>query len=174
MKRLLSFFLLSSLLFAKLNLPQSFHADFIQKITNTKDKVLEYRGSVRFSDRKIFKWSYLEPSQKEVCTDGFELLVVDHDLEQVSQYYISKGLDIAKIIQSAKPHTKKNIYIANYDDVYYTIQVNQKQHLHSIAYFDALDNKVQVIFQNMKYSKKILSAKTMECVYPIDYDMIKG
>jgi outer membrane lipoprotein carrier protein len=173
MKLLLLFFLLSLKTFATIPLPQSFHANFTQKITNSKKKVLEYRGSLSFSDKKYFKWSYLEPSQKEVCTDGFELLVVDHDLEQVSHYYISKGLDIAKVLKTAKYH-KKNIYLAKYNDIEYTIQVDKKQRLHSIAYFDVLDNKVQVIFKNIKYAEKVLSEKNMECVYPSTYDMIKG
>jgi outer membrane lipoprotein carrier protein len=173
MNLLLSFLLLSNFVFASIELPPHFRADFIQKITNTKQQVLEYRGSVDFSSQKYFKWSYREPSKKEVCTDGFELLVVDHDLEQVSQYYISEGLDIAKILQSAKKH-QKNIYIAKYKDTKYTIQVDTKQRLHSMAYFDALENKVQILFLNMDYATEALILDKMLCEYPITYDMIKG
>ena len=83
-----------SLLSATVELPENFQANFIQKITNTKQKVITYSGEVRFSNETLFKWSYKEPTQKEVCTDGKELLVVDHDLEQVSAYRIAKGIDI--------------------------------------------------------------------------------
>jgi len=173
MKLLLSFLLLSSILFASLQLPIHFRANFTQKVTNPKDKVLQYRGQVSFSDTKHFKWSYTEPTQKEVCTDGFELLVVDHDLEQVSTYYISKGLDIAKVLNTAILH-QDNIYIAYYNSIKYTIEVDEKQQLLSIAYLDALENKVQILFTQMKYGKKPLSPKQIECSSPIDYDRIKG
>jgi len=172
--RLLSLLLLAfSALSANVELPENFQADFMQKITNTKEKVITYRGKVRFSNETLFKWSYKEPTQKEVCTDGLELLVVDHDLEQVSAYRISNGIDIAKILKKAKLHSK-NIYVAEYENKKYTIQVDTKQKLHSIAYFDDLDNKVQIVFKHMKYGKGNLPTKSMKCNYPKNYDMIQG
>lgn len=173
MKELLGVFLLSTLVFSDIKLPDNFSADFTQMITNTKKKVIHYSGKVRFSDTKLFKWSYLEPTKKEVCTDGSELLVVDHDLEQVSAYYISKGIDIAKVLSKAKLHSK-NIYVAEFDGTKYTIQVDDTQKLQSIAYFDELDNKVQIVFKHMQYAKGKLPHKEMLCNYPVDYDMIRG
>ncbi len=154
-------------------LPESFQADFTQKITNTKKKTINYSGKVRFSNKTLLKWEYLKPTKKEVCTDGYELLVVDHDLEQVSNYIINKGFDLAKILKQAKVHSK-NIYVTKYENINYTIQVDAKQRLHSIAYFDDLDNKVQIVFKKMKYGKGNLSSKSMKCNYPQNYDMIRG
>ncbi len=172
--RLLSLLLLAfSALSANVELPENFQADFIQKITNTKEKVITYKGKVRFSNETLFKWSYKEPTKKEVCTNGLELLVVDHDLEQVSAYLISNGIDIAKILKKAKPHSE-NIYVAAYENKQYTIQVDNKQKLHSIAYFDDLDNKVQIVFKHMKYGKGNLPTQNMKCNYPKNYDMIQG
>ncbi|MFC2057562.1 LolA-like outer membrane lipoprotein chaperone [Campylobacterota bacterium] len=172
--RLLSLLLLAfSALSANVELPENFQADFTQKITNTKEKVITYRGKVRFSNETLFKWSYKEPTQKEVCTNGLELLVVDHDLEQVSAYRISNGIDIAKILKQAKPYSE-NIYVAEYENKKYTIQVDTKQKLHSIAYFDDLDNKVQIVFKHMKYGKGSLPEQSMKCNYPKNYDMIQG
>ena len=172
--RLLSLLLLaSSLLSASIELPGNFQADFIQKITNTKNKVITYSGKVRFTNETLFKWSYKEPTKKEVCTDGLELLVVDHDLEQVSAYRISNGINIAKILKKAEPY-RDNVYVAEYDNKKYTIQVDKQQKLHSIAYFDDLDNKVQILFKHMKYGKGNLPAQSMKCNYPIHYDMIQG
>jgi len=171
--RLLSLLLLAtSALFANIELPENFKADFIQTITNTKQKVIEYQGNVIFSDKTHFKWSYTEPTKKEVCTDGLELLVVDHDLEQVSAYRIAKEIDIAKILEKAKLHSE-NIYVAEYQNKKYTIQLNENK-LHSMAYFDDLDNKVQIVFKKMKYGKGKLPSKSMQCNYPNDYDMIRG
>jgi outer membrane lipoprotein carrier protein len=162
-----------SMLSASIHLPQNFQAEFIQTITNTKEKVITYSGNVRFSNDRLFKWSYTEPTQKEVCTDGFEVLVVDHDLEQVSAYVITKGIDFAKILQKALLHSE-NIYVAEYENKKYTIQLDKQQRLHSIAYFDDLDNKVQILFIHMKYGKGDLPAQSMKCDYPANYDMIRG
>ncbi|WP_373029421.1 LolA-like outer membrane lipoprotein chaperone [Sulfurovum sp.] len=172
--RLLSLLLLAfSALSANVELPENFQADFTQKITNTKEKVITYRGKVRFSNERLFKWSYKEPTQKEVCSNGLELLVVDHDLEQVSVYRISNGIDIAKILKKAKLYSE-NIYVAEYENKQYTIQVDTKQKLHSIAYYDDLDNKVQIVFKHMKYGKGNLPTQSMKCNYPKNYDMIQG
>ncbi len=154
-------------------LPENFTANFTQKITNTKKKTINYNGKVRFSNKRLLKWSYLKPTKKEVCTNGRELTVVDHDLEQVSSYIIDKGFNFAKIVKKAKPHSK-NIYVAKHENKSYTIQVDAKQRLHSIAYFDDLDNKVQIVFQKVKYGKGSLSKKSMVCGIPRDYDRIRG
>ena len=172
--RLLSLLLLLSLgLFAGIALPVNFESNFEQKITNTKGKVIKYEGKVRFSNKNIFKWSYVSPTQKEVCTNGLELLVVDHDLEQVSTYYVRKGLDISKVLNKATLHSK-NIYVAEYEGKKYTIQLDGKKKLHSIAYYDELDNKVQILFINMFYGKRELAREEMQCHYPNHYDMIRG
>ena len=150
MKLLTLFTLTFSLLLAEIKLPENFQANFIQKITNTKQKVITYSGKVQFSNERLFKWSYKEPTQKEVCTDGFELLVVDHDLEQVSAYMVTQGIDIAKILKKATLHSE-NIYVAEYENKQYTIQLDKRQRLHSIAYYDVMEKKVQVVFKKMKY-----------------------
>ena len=171
--RLLSLLLLAtSALFANIKLPENFKADFTQTITNTKKKVIEYQGNVHFTDKTLFKWSYTVPTKKEVCTDGHELLVVDHDLEQVSAYRIAKDIDIVKILEKAKLHSE-NIYVAEYQNKKYTIQLNENK-LHSMAYFDDLDNKVQIVFKKIKYGKGNLPAKSMKCNYPNSYDMLGG
>ncbi len=156
-------------------LPENFKATFIQTITNTKakEKTIKYSGKVRFSNKTLLKWEYLEPKKKEVCTDGKELLVVEHDLEQVSNYLINDGFDLAKVLEKAKQYSP-NVYVAKHDDKNYTIKLDSKQRIHSIAYFDAFDNKVQILFKKMKYGKGKLKLKSMKCNYPQDYDFIRG
>ena len=173
MKQLLSVLLLSTFVLSDIKLPENFQSDFTQIITNTKKKVINYSGKVAFSDVNHFKWEYMEPTKKEVCTDGLELLVVDHDLEQVSAYYIGKGIDISKVLKQATLHSK-NIYVAESEGKKYTIQLDNEQKLQSIAYYDELDNKVQIVFEHMKYAKGKLSVNTMQCDYPVAYDVIRG
>lgn len=173
MTKLLGLLLLSTLVFSDIKLPDNFSAEFTQMITNTKQKVINYSGEVRFSDTRLFKWSYLEPTKKEVCINDSELLVVDHDLEQVSAYYINKGIDIVKVFQNAKLHSE-NIYVAELENKKYTIQLDGEQKLHSIAYYDELDNKVQIVFKEIHYGKGKLPSKEMQCDYPTEYDVIRG
>ncbi|WP_295420807.1 LolA-like outer membrane lipoprotein chaperone [Sulfurovum sp.] len=156
-----------------ITLPENFTANFTQKITNPKKKVINYSGKVRFSDKTLLKWKYLEPTKKEVCTNGLEVLIVDHDLEQVSNYLINKGFNLSEVLKKAKPHSK-NVYVAEYEGKKYTIQVDAKGRLQSVAYFDDLENKVQIVFKNVKYGKGKLPSKTMKCNYPKDYDIIRG
>ena len=158
---------------ASINIPENFQANFTQIITNPKKKVIHYSGKVYFSESSKLKWEYTKPTKKEVCTDGFELLVVDHDLEQVSQYNISKGFNLSEILKKAKFHSK-NLYLANYDGKKYTIQVDKHNKLQAVAYFDDLDNKVQIAFRKIRYGKGKLSSKKMTCTYPKAYDMIRG
>ncbi len=173
MKLLFGIILISSMALANIVLPQSFKSRFKQIVTNTHNGVIVYSGKVYFSDNKYFKWSYLKPTKKEVCTNSKELLVIDHDLEQVSEYRINNGLNISKVLNSAK-HYKDSIYTAVYDGKIYTIQLDSKNRLQSIAYFDELDNKVQILFMKMKYKNSKLSTKQMECIYPKNYDIIRG
>jgi len=156
-----------------ITLPNSFKADFINTITNTKKKIIQYSGTMKFSNKSHIKWAYKKPTKKEVCTDGHELIVVDHDLEQVSNYVITKGFDLVKILKNAKLHSK-NIYTSEYTGKIVTIKVDDKKHLHSVAYFDDLDNKVQIKFNKVHYSKDEIDKKSMMCKVPKAYDIIRG
>ena len=166
--------LLSGALFASgIALPEHFSGDFVQTVTNPKNKTITYKGSVAFSKENLLKWSYRSPTKKEVCTDGKEVLVVDHDLEQVSAYRIGKGFDLAEILKKAEPY-KEHIYVTEYEGKRYTIQVDAKGRLQSVAYYDELDNKVQILFRKMRYGKGKLPASRMKCDYPETYDFIRG
>lgn len=154
-------------------LPDSFKADFINTITNTKKKKIIYRGTIKFTHKTYMKWTYTKPTKKDVCTDGKELVVVDHDLEQASHYVISKGFNFIKILKNAKLHSK-NIYTSMYDGKIVTIKVDDKKKLHSVAYFDNLDNKVQIKFNNVHYLKSKIDTKSMICNVPKGYDLIRG
>ena len=170
---LLTLLLTSTILSKGIIIPENFQADFTQMITNPKKKVIHYAGKVYFSEGSKLKWEYVKPTKKEVCTNGFELIVVDHDLEQVSQYNISKGFNLSEILKKAKFHNK-NLYLASYNGKKYTLQVDKKSRLQAVAYFDDLDNKVQIVFRKINYGKGNLSAKKMDCVTPKAYDMIRG
>ena len=154
-------------------LPEHFSANFEQTITNPKGKVIHYKGSVLYGGESRMKWHYTTPTKKEVCTDGKALTVVDHDLEQVSFYQVKKPFNLQEILKKAKPY-KKEIYLAVYEGKTYTVKVDAKGRIESAAYYDDLDNKVQILFRKVRYGKGRLPRKKTQCHYPSSYDIIRG
>ena len=183
---------LSSILFVSLNasisLPSSFSTDFQQTITNDKGKVINYTGHIYFKNmveaiaddsgiehsyaRSIFKWNYTSPSKKEVCTDGIQLVIVDHDLEQVASYLVDESIDLKSILSVAQKISSTN-YKATYKDVEYLITLDSNSRLSKIIYVDNLENNVKILFSDMNYNK-ILESRLLECNAPQEYDIIKG
>ncbi len=188
MKFFLSLFVLSLALNADILLPKTFTTDFEQTITNEKGKVIKYEGKVLFKNikevfstpeggdetytRSLFKWTYSSPTQKEVCTNGVELTVVDHDLEQVSHYLLNEVIDLEQVLKLAQPLTKTD-YKATYKDIEYLITMDKKQQLKKIVYVDNLDNRVKIIFKNMNYNSSV-KEQELECNAPSEYDIIEG
>jgi len=162
-------------LWGGITIPENFQAEFIQKITNPKKRVITYKGTVRFGEKNRVKWSYTDPTKKEVCTDGKLLTVVDHDLEQISYYRIDKGLDLSSILKHAKRY-KEHIYLAKFQDKTYTIGVDKNGNVQSVAYFDDLDNKVQIVFRDIQRGgdKKKRGDRELGCKAPKSYDIIRG
>lgn len=163
---------LSSLLNANISLPSSFKADFNQTITNQKKKKIEYHGNLTFSKPNSLKWIYLKPTKKDVCTDDNNLIVVDHDLEQVSKYTLDDKFNLPAIISSALKE-KKGLYLAKYNEKSYKIELDIKNRLKKVLYYDDLDNFVEIEFINIKYSNKIVKNKNLECKIPKFYDLLQ-
>jgi len=188
MKSLLTLSLLTLSINASIALPENFETNFQQSITNDKGKVIKYDGKVLFKNmkenyldvsgqnvetsRSLFKWDYTSPTQKEVCTDGTQLIVVDHDLEQVSSYMVDEGINLEEILNVAEKITN-TIYKATYKDTEYMITLDSNNHLQKIVYVDNLDNGVKIIFNNMSYNSSVDITK-LECNAPASYDIIKG
>jgi len=174
-KWFLSLLLLPAFILAAegLRVPKAFAADFVQKVTNPKKKVILYRGSVLMKAPSTLKWVYREPTKKEVCSDGRRATVVDHDLEQVNFYRMEKRFDLAAVLRSAR-HYKGNLYVAKYGGKSYTIEVDGKGRVDQIAYRDDMDNVVNIHFKKIRYLAKPPSAKQLGCTIPKSYDRIGG
>ena len=50
-------------------------------------------------------------------------------------------------------------YVAEYQGKKYTIQTDKKEQLQSVAYFDDLENKVQIVFKKSKIWKRKITGK---------------
>ena len=172
----MKFFALFALLFVTLNaqsieLPKAFKANFLQQVTNTKGRVIKYRGKIYYNSPSRTKWLYKSPTKKEVCTRGHKLTVIDHDLEQVSYYNINKGFNLSRVLKKARHH-KGNMYVTTYKGKYYTIVLDNQGRVQQIAYKDNLDNTVNIIFTNIKYRNSLLPNSKFVCARPKNYDTI--
>ncbi len=187
-KILLIILIFINFLNAGINLPDNFEGNFKQTITNDKGKVIKYSGKVYFkADRerflnefnqsivlssKLFKWIYSSPTKKDVCSDGSQIIIIDHDLEQISKYLIDDGLDLEKVLNVAEKISSKD-YKAVYKNTEYLITIDRNNHLSKIFYVDNLDNKVKIIFLNMKYNNPNFNSVNLECPENPNYDVIE-
>ncbi len=156
-----------------LSLPKGFEARFVQYVTNPQKKRIVYKGTIDFSAPSHLKWRYETPTKKEVCSDGESLVVVDYDLEQVSRYRMRRRFDLAKIVRNARKKSDR-IYVTEYDDRMYTIRVDKAGRLESLAFYDELDNKVQIAFEKMRYFSEPPAKKRLLCRWPESFDIVRG
>jgi outer membrane lipoprotein carrier protein len=152
-------------------LPRSWSASFVQKVTNPRKKILRYSGDFYGGADARFKWNYLKPTKKEVCSDGKRITVVDHDLEQISYYRMEKGFNLEAILKKAK-HYKDNLYTAEYRGHTYTFAVDDRGFVEQIAYRDDMDNVVHIRFEKIRVYKNPVAASKMQCSHPDGYDVI--
>ncbi|MBD3793703.1 MAG: outer-membrane lipoprotein carrier protein LolA [Campylobacterales bacterium] len=174
---------------AEITLPENFESNFEQTVTNEKGKAIHYEGNVVYRYNKyvyinsmgkeieitngLFKWHYASPTQKEVCSDGMQIVVIDHDLEQISKYIIDEGFDLEKILKVAQ-ETAPLEYKATYQDVVYHIILDANRQLSKISYIDNMDNRVDILFRQMHYNIPSFDETKLECPINSDYDVIEG
>ncbi len=170
MKKILLIFLSSIYLFASLDDITSFDADFVQKITDDKKKVLVYKGHIVASKPQNAFWKYTDPIEKNVYITKFQITIVEPEIEQVIIRKVSSDFDFFKMMKNAKK-IKENLYKAHYRDTVFTISTKNSA-INSISYLDQFENRVKIIFshqkQNTHINKEIYRAKI-----PLDYDIIR-
>ena len=156
-----------------IRIPKAFSADFLQKVSSPQKKVILYKGSLTMKAPAALKWIYRKPTKKEVCSDGKQVIVVDHDLEQVNYYRMDKQFDLPAVLRSARHH-RDNLYVAKYSGRNYTIAVDPQGRVSQIAYRDDMDNVVNIHFSKVRYLNAPPSAKSLRCTIPKSYDRIGG
>ena len=170
MKYLLITILLISQAFASIEQIHSFEADFVQSITDDKNKVLTYSGHIIAAKPNNAKWSYIKPVKKDVYINRFEVLIVEPEIEQVIVRRIKSRFDFFNMISNAK-QIKENTYIANYKDSKFTI-VKSKNSIKSISYIDEFENRVKIVFKNQKQNHEI-DEKVFTPKFPLEFDVIR-
>lgn len=170
MKKITLLILLSLSAFASINEVTSFDADFIQNITDEKNKVLTYKGHITASRPQNAFWKYTTPIEKNVYITSFEVIIVEPELEQVIVRKVSNDFDFFKMIKNAKK-VKKDMYRANYKETMFTI-ATKGDLIISISYLDEFENIVKIKFLNQKQNIKI-DNKIFRADFPLDYDIIR-
>ncbi len=158
---------------AKIVIPPSFYATFVQKVTSPHKKQVKYTGEAYINRSREFRWIYKTPTKREICGDGSKVRVVDHDLEQVSIYQVGSLLDLMQLLKRAKPY-RDDIYLTKYHGVRYTLKINKRGQIEQIAYKDKMDNVINIHFYKIKYNKTPFAVSKLRCLVPKSYDVIKG
>jgi len=162
--------LLLTTLLASVDDINSFEADFIQTITDDKNKVLTYKGNIIAKRPQSALWRYQEPIKKYVYINKYNVTIVEPDLEQVMIKKIESSFNIFYMLQNAKK-ISNNTYETYFKNSKFIINKN-KNFIESISYIDEFENKVKIIFTNQKLNKEI-NAKEFIPEFSVDFDIIR-
>ena len=163
--------LFSSFVFASNDIRnlESFKADFVQVITSSSKNVIEYKGEVFIKKNGKILWKYETPVVKNVYIDNNVAIVDEPELEQAIFTQLDSEINIIKLLNSSKK--KDNNYIANIDDIDYTIKVSNEK-INGITYEDKLENSVDIKFFNVVQNSEI-SDEIFKFQIPDYYDIIR-
>ncbi len=170
MKYVILLFALLSQLSASIFDMTTFKADFVQTITDEKNKVLTYKGNVTASKTQNALWVYNYPVEKRVYLNRNKVTIVEPEIEQVIIRYIDSSLNFFKMIQNAKM-IEKDKYITSFKDVKFTI-TSENEKIKSISYLDEFENKVKIIFDNQQQDPE-LQLGVFSPQYDLNYDVIR-
>ena len=165
----LSIFLPISL-FASFNNLTSFDADFVQTITDEKNKELVYEVHIKALKPQNALWEYTKPIDKSVYINSFNVIIVEPEIEQAIIKRLKTSFDFFNMIKAAKK-TSDNQYTTLYGDTIFTIRTDNKKIL-SISYIDEFENNVKIIFKNQTNNLPIKKV-TFFPNLPAEYDIIR-
>lgn len=170
MLKILLMFISTIIVYSEISLSSNFKSNFKQTIVNKNDKVIKYEGIVKYLKKDIFKWEYKIPIKREVCLSNNEMMIIDHDLEQIDFYKIKDRVSLEYILSNAiKIYKNKNIYKTTFEDITYFIFTTNSKKINRIEYVDNFDNKVTIKFTKTQYNINF-SKIDMKCYLPANYD----
>jgi len=157
--------------FASINNINSFKADFVQKITDEKNKVLSYNGHIVASKPQNAIWTYLNPIEKYVYISSSTITIIEPEIEQVIIRHIDSNFNFFNMIQNAQKISKDR-YIAHYQESKFNIST-QNNLLKSISYIDEFENSVEIIFSNQIQNIQINESTFIPSI-PSEYDIVNN
>jgi len=159
-----------SLAIASIGDISSFKADFIQSVTDDKEKVLTYNGSVLAAKPQNALWRYLSPVTKDVYINANRVTIIEPNIEQVIIKRIESNFDFFNMIKNAK-QIGENTFIAKYNSSKFTIITKDKL-IYSISYQDEFENSVKIEFQNQIQNTEI-APELFNPNIPINFDIVR-
>jgi outer membrane lipoprotein carrier protein len=171
MKTLLLISILTSLLFSRSELLQTFSADFNQSIRDDHNKTITYLGYMQSKRPNFARWEYKTPVRKTLYVYENRVTIIEADLEQAIIKNIDKNIDIFKMMQGAKKIDATH-YETNYNEQKFLLTYDVNQTLTKISYSDELDNHVTITFDNQKKNME-LNSTLFKAIIPEDFDIIK-
>ncbi|EAH5310824.1 LolA-like outer membrane lipoprotein chaperone [Campylobacter jejuni] len=167
-KTFLIFFIFIGQLFAlDLNF-NTFSSNFTQ-IVKSKNSTLSYSGHFILSKDQAY-WSYDTPSKKEIYINKNQVTIVEHDLEQVIFSHLDNIPNLNEIFKKVSLIDKDKL-VAKYDNINYTIKLNQEQ-IQSISYKDEFENDVIINLNNQIKNPKI-NSDVFKAKIPQNYDIVR-
>jgi outer membrane lipoprotein carrier protein len=170
MKQLFLSLVFCTLSFASFDDINSFKADFTQSVTDEKNKILTYEGSIVASRPQNAMWNYAKPIKKEVFISLNNITIIEPEIEQVIVRNVESHFDFFNMIKNAKK-IKEDTYTATYKESIFTITTKNAL-IKSISYVDEFDNKVKIVFKNQKQNERI-DEQIFTPNIPLDYDIIQ-
>ncbi len=170
MKHIFILFIFANISFGSIDSINSFEADFVQNVTDDKEKVLTYNGHIIASKPQNAIWKYKEPVKKDIYISRFEVTIVEPEIEQVIIKKVASSFDFFKMIQNAKK-VKNNTFETLFRETLFTITTRNNL-IESISYIDEFENSVKIVFENQKQNEKI-DLKVFTPKYSLEFDVIR-
>jgi len=171
MKHIFLSIIFFTLSYASINNINSFKADFVQNITDEKNKVLSYSGHIIASKPQNAVWTYTDPIQKYVYITSGTVTIIEPEIEQVIIRHIDSNFNFFNMIQNAQKISKDR-YTAQYQESKFNI-FTQNNLLKSISYMDEFENSVEIIFTNQLQNIQINESTFIPSI-PTEYDIINN
>ena len=157
-------------IFASFESINSFKADFIQSVTDEKNKVLTYNGHLLTSKPQNAIWSYTKPVKKDIYVSSHKVTIIEPEIEQVIVRNIESNLNFFSMIENAS-QINKTTFEVTYKETKFTI-ITKENIIESINYVDEFDNKVKILFTNQKQNEKI-DLGIFIPKFPLEFDVIR-
>jgi len=149
-KFLLLLFIASSLISADLTNIKTIKTSFIQKIKNSANNVLIYKGKMYAKKQNnLALWIYTQPVKKEIYYRDGDITIIEPDLEQATFAKLKTIPNIITLLKNAKS-VSKNKLITKFNNTKYII-ITDKKFVKYIAYKDEMQNQVVIQFVKSKY-----------------------
>jgi len=126
-------------------------ANFTQTIKNNSNNIINYNGNI-IMDKNNILWHYNEPV-KNVYITKTKFIIEEPELEQAIISTLDDKLNILNILKESKK-VDETTYENTLNNITYTIKIYNNK-LQAIFYTDELDNKVSIVFKDVKTNTKI-------------------